>query len=750
MLNVFILLLLLIYFWYFYYSDSKPLRPVPQVTGPEPAAPFNLEYANVGFNTFQFRLNGTPAWSESVPSYLVTPDHIQEMDDCYMSVRDDQKIPAKGLSLYKFVKKNPKFKFLSHHVQDNGFIFRHGTPFYFTCQGKTIAALTLCPTGHIFHNESCKPVSSCTGQPDQTRLPHPDVYRFIHCQDGEEQVRMCPPGQVFYGGHCASEKERLCILQKDLEFFKFDEVTLFGCRNHTPVYKTCPPGTQLFEDTVCEPSDCVGKADLTKIPLRKRKRGPFEYSPGYSVCRQGKVAESVECPSAWDPMLATKENLTMLPMVFHSPSNDCFVPSLCENVWPTEPGIHVPAHDFTRNLQNWYYSKFYDQGKGYVCNDKGVKEEVFIEIGKRINDYFKVVPACNDHDPLFLPLVDRLRVYYDCTRRTYQNCPLDQFFNGSTCQPLPDPANGPVFKYKNFLPLFQFSSLESDGSIKPFPKMSEPDLRCDHGFQYLKQYHICSDPSCVPFAFLSMIPEFSLFLKPNALEKAQCKYDETFKHLRKIQVPNSLHYTFWNQKIQHESVPEKCNFGQHLETGNFIWDRTIYATCDNATPFIFCPSPETISILRNPYACSPPRSTKLRHNKNLNSYTPYPKNQFKRVLRIDPNQSTSIILNKSNTYKNFLEVPPQGLVIPDNERVNIKALHPVDLEYKYRMTYPPDVVFKYEDGRQRPTPEIADHPSKVFNLNSQSFEFGKYKFPRYRVQTFVNQFSDMYHPSINP
>ena len=757
MISVFILAVLLIYFWYFYYSNSKPV-PAPKKSRPFPSSPLDLKFKRIKSDEFELHQNGVSVWRHQIPIYYVSKDvDIQEMDECHHIIQDHQMIPAKGLGLYNFVKKHPKFQNLVNHskIKDYGFVFRHGTPFYFTCKNRRIMSLTLCPSGHIFFNGACKKINSCTNQPDKTRFPHPDPYQWILCLGGEEHVHSCPAGTLFYGGKCTSEKEGLCAFQKDVDFFKLDDMTLFGCQNHTPVYKKCPAGTRLFDTLNCESSLCFGQVDGTKIPLQEINRKPFKFIPGYRICQGGKITETKECSPIWDPMLAEEENLTTLPMVFDIPSNQCTIPSLCRNVFPIESDVYVQEHQFTREIQNWHFSKFYDDGWGYRCDDKMKKVNGAVPVGKRINNHFKMVDACPEGSSAKLPINGYSRAFYDCVTKSYQVCSNAHFFNGANCRLHPERDNRIIFKYATnhiSLPLFEFNNLDSEGWIKPFQKQLVQDLHCRSGYEYVKTYHLCSNKLCLPYLFLSMIPDFSLFVYPEGATRAKCKFDSNERYLKAIKT--DVNYTFWDQKIHHdeeklmeqEKLDEVCQFSpfMHIKTGNYFWDRTIFATCHKEQPFVFCPSTHTRQIIeiqgdKKTFACAPPTSFNLRH-KAISQHTLYPTNMFQRVLRIN-NRLTSVKLNKGS---NFVEVPPDGLVIPENSTLNIFSLEDVNLEYKFKITHPPNVVFNYKNNHREA--RVADDPVQFFNLRTEEFEYGKFEVPTYEVNSYVDKIELTHDP----
>lgn len=745
MFKVLIFCLYLVYFWYFYHSYSKP------VTRPSTAAPLPPEKLDVHFNPkshtmFQFMSDGKNVWEHAFHDdlYLVQKqsNKIIERDDCYYYPQHTL-ISARGLGLYKYLKNHPEFNKDIAFQENSPYTTQQGDVFYFTCSNRRIEALDMCPSGQVFQNATCIDVTSCTGKPNLTKLPyHPDHTKYIECKNGREFIKQCPTDTFFYHDECVPKYNLIhkCIFSGDTTApMKLDDKTLFECRNHKPVYTTCLPGTQLFENTFCEPDNCVGQLNGTKLNLRKRTVGPFTFVPGYMECFKEKVFQTIECPSTWDPMMTDGDNLTHLPMVFDG--QKCTVPSFCQNVLSDDPDVWVPIHEFTKHVQNWQNAQYYDQTVGFTCTPTGRKRKQ-LDPGQRIGKHFKIESACDNPNLIYLPIYDQPTQYYDCIAHRVVTCPAMHFFNGSVCQMDPGPQ---TFQFNN-LPLFQFNGLNDEAWITPWdylPKTITPLRGCHSAdFTYLRLYNICTHADCMNYAFLSMVSDLSILLPVG--QKAKCKFDAQDRHLKKE--PVDLNYTFWNQKVLPMDVNSKdeCVVGQKLQTGHFVWDTTIFATCDLTQPFIFCPSPHTQGLVKShqQYACAPPPDNKFLHTRT-STWTAFATNEIKRIL--PPVWDTNPYkFNMNKGDRTLYEVPETGYEIPHNSRFNLRVNRPVHLELQYRVTHPPNIAFKYDS--QNTLQILEEDGVKGFMVRYEKFSDSSLFFPSYTPHGHVNQFLVEYHP----
>lgn len=743
MLQLFFLCLYFIYFWYFYYFRA-PSVPRPKTPGPDSPLRYNLDLVVIQANIFRFLENGSRMWEHVFhdDAYLVhrATETIIERDDCYWYPQRTR-IAAKGIGLYKFLKQHPEFQKDISFEENSPYTAQQGQVFYFTCFNRRIESLDMCPSGQIYQNQVCVDISSCTDKADYTHLPvHADPFKYIECKNRREFFKTCPPDTFFYHDHCVPQYNLIyqCTLKDTVLPFKLDAHTLFECRDHKPIYTTCLPGTQLFDNLYCEPDACVGQPDGALLNLPHRTVGPFRFVPGYMECLHEKVFQTVECPSTWDPMLSEGDNLTHLPQVFDG--KQCVVPSFGVTVTSDDPDVLVPIHEFTKHVQNWKQSPYYDQTVGYTQWGRKRKR---LDPGQRIGKHFKVESACDASSPYLLPIYGHPDQYYNCVTQQRITCPAQHYFTGSACQPEPPHA----FKFQG-IPLFQFDHLNDEAWIPPwdYPGRGHRPLTGCHTAEdtYLKLYDICVHPECLPYAFLSMVPQVSLFLP--APRQAKCTYDPTDRHIKKESV--SFHYTFWDQKVLPEGVQssETCTVGQKLNTGHFVWDTTLFATCDPAQPFVFCPSPATETLFKtaHSYACAPPPGNTFLHTRNLH-WTPFATNEIKRILPPVWDQNPYYFrLNKGDLTR--YELPETGFDIPRDTRINLRVNRPVLLEWRYRVTYPPSVAFQYNAQNQLEVLEDPATPPHGFMVRREKFVDATLHFPTYTAQEHVNHFEGDYHP----
>lgn len=724
---------LLFYFWYFYHASSTPV-PKPATAAPDPPADFKLSFTKLGKNNdngFQYLVGTKVAWEHLFrdTAYMVLRETIGERNDCSHHVKQVN-VVAKGFGLYKYLQDNPQLDVASFREDPEA--RQHGDVFYFTCKDRNILKLSMCPSGTFFQNQVCLPFSTCVGKPNFTKLPfHSDIQKFIECKNNREFVNACPKGTFFYYDRCIQRNQLsyACQMNDTVVPLKLDEVTLFECRNRKPIYTKCEPGTRLFDSTDCEPIDCLGQPDYERLPLQKQSRGPFHYIPGYMECFGGKVARTVECPSVWDPSLTKGDDTTSLPMVFHG--KECAVPTFCENVFSDDPDTIVPAHEFTKHVKNWHLSELYDRSAGYICSG-GVRKRKSVGQDKRIDrKRFRVEPACEPG--LKLPMDQNRNQYYDCDQQQLVSCGPHHIFDGRGCRVEPEYA----FRYRG-VPLFTFDSLNSESWIKTWDyKAAAPSPKCRGNYQLSSLYDICVDTQCLKYPFLSMVPSFRILL-PRA-EQAQCFFDPADNHIKKEAV--DFNYTFWNQQEVPEDAtwPDTCTFGERIQSGNFIWDSAVYATCDPRQPFIFCPSSHTTKLVRerNVYACEPPPGNVIHHthlDTQPDPWKSYTTNEVSRILSTSPDV-TEFTLNKTVPSQQL--DPNDSFAVPISTTLTLKTNKPVDLELRYRNTHPPNVAFKYPS--QDPW-MLSVSANLGFLVRYEKFTHYPVQFPTYTPQLHVDAF----------
>lgn len=393
-------------------------------------------------------------------------------------------------------------------------------------------------------------------------------------------------------------------------------------------------------------------------------------------------------------------------------------------MFSADPETIVPVHEFTKDVRNWEMSELYDSVAGYVCN-AGRKKRVRVPGPARINKRFKRENACTTK----LPVSGNPTLYYDCAQAKETTCPANEFFQGSVC--VPEPEEGKVFKYRD-VPLFQFEPLNVESWItpwnyaRPFADLCQPPESVP-----LPLHRLCSHPDCVPYDFLSMIPDLALFLP----DRSKCRYDAG--KLRKEPAGDDVRYRFWDQSILREDgVPERCTPGQKLKTGNFVYDSTIYATCDAAQPFVFCPSAHTDRIfpVDSFYACDT-RDSNLVEFSDMNPATHFAENEVRRILPVDWNGTDQFRLLATKPFENL---PEEGYSIdPATHNIALEVTRPVQLELRFRVTHPPHVAFEYDEFTN--TRNVKhDRKGKGFLVKRSDFTDKPLAFPRYQAIPFVS------------
>lgn len=733
---------LLFYFWYFYFSYTQPVpKPIlPQA--PDPPEKFRLSFVGKP-DVLTYSVNGGTRFTHAFTknAYVVhdKTEKVFERNPCYQHVAET-KVVAKEWQLYKYLQTNPQFTFPV--IQESEYsALQSGDSFYFVCRDRDIVRLEACESGSFFQNEKCIEVSSCAGQPDGTRLPmHDTVLKFLECTNFRPFLKNCPANTFFYNDRCIQEKDLsyYCQLNETLAPLKLNDTTLVECRDRKPVFKTCDPGTQLFGSShTCEPTDCVGRADGDRLPLPHLFRDPFYFAPGYMECFGEKVARTEDCPLEWDASQTKGDNLTMLPMVFHGQA--CAIPTFCENVFAHDPNVIVPVHEFTKHVQNWSLSESYDRSAGYYCYGAagGGRKRQSLDAGMRISKRFKIEPAC-DHQPGQVLSIDgKPHQYYDCDLQLIVPCDPGEFFDGQQCRVTPEHA----FQYRN-VPLFNFDALNYEAWIKPFDYGSSTiaSTRCHSSdYKFLKLYDTCVHLECTTYPFLSMVPTLTLLLPRD--QQSLCRYDASDQHIKKE--PVSFDYTFWDQQALVGTRPDTCVVGQKIQSGNFIWDSTVYATCDPGQPFLFCPSPHTTQLIREKgtFACAPPPTNIVRHthlDTEPNPWTDYVRYEVKRIRALD--HPTAFYVDKSKGP--FQLQPNETYDVPLNTSFTLKTSHPLDLELRSRVTFPPNAYFEYSDTNELKM--VVALPDRGYIMRKDGFTLFPITLPTYTPQIHVASF--LSHP----
>lgn len=719
--SAFAIIFLLLYFWYMTsHSKSSDLsKPTQSSMDPVPRA--LTHYIRSQGNQFKFISNSKTVWEDTLPdSYQVLHNQFIMQDACYKQP-NGALVAATGQSLYEHVRQD---KLISQNITfeaDASFTLQDKNPFYFSCQMGRIHTLHMCPSGQFFLNSACHIIDQCAGEKDGKTLADPyDTQRFYECHGEKAFSKACPPDTYFAYSKCIDPRllGLYCYATERPKILNSKTVVI--CRDGKITYDVCPPGFRYFDSPKCEPEACVGQPDGSRIPLPNEQIGPLSFSPGYMECYNDKVKSTVTCPVEWDTHLSKGEDLTHLPRVFDG--HDCAIPEFCVNVTPNEPDVVVPVHDFSKHVRNWVNSEYFDRVKGYKC-EGSTRKRVSVEPGEMIfSKRFKVESACVGSTERVI-VSDNHNDYFDCKTKSVQTCPANHFFNGHECQPSMDYP----FKYDG-LEMFQLDSLRKDNWMEPweYGKILSVEPCQAPESEYLKTYNVCSHPECVKYPWLSQI-QFEIALRDGTL----CKFDENTRHIKKEETDDN--YLYWAQRRVDEMDPEeKCTPGQNIQSGHLVFDKTIFTTCDDMQPFVFCPSSSTTGIklvLGQPvagkpapsyWACVPPSMKETIPPKTKITFV---ENEVKQLLPASL-RVTDVMINNQQ-----IRILPGGHV--EKSQFTLETLdEPVEVEYEYRITHPPEVVW----------PEQVSRFPGAFLIKKKDFTRLKVHINRYGIKDSVAGF----------
>lgn len=713
MITALTIVLLLIYFWYF---TAFSLPPVDRPSIPQPPSrtsrSFTHELKSFG-TTFMHMVNGIVKWIGPIPpGYLIHQGQFHSQDPCY-NIPDGTKILATGKDLYDRLRQNvvvPKLTF----EPNASLLMQDGHVFYFTCQQKKIHSLEMCPPGHIFQNGECQPIDICTGRNSGLLLPdplRPDAY--YECLSPGARHRSCPKHNYFLHNACHSTKKMVHYCRFNTEPQIIDDFTVMRCRNKRPVIDKCPPKTRLFGTFRCESSECVGKRDGTRLGMSSSTVGPFHFSPGYIECLNERATPHF-CPSTWDNYLSEGGNLTHLPQVFDG--QRCSIPSFCKNVYSSDPDVIVPVHEFTKRVKNWEQSDLFDQVSGYTCNGN-VRARTNLRAGQRINKKFKRENAC-DGTVTKVIVAGFPEKYFDCSFHILVRCPPGQIFDSLTCRnPIPH-----AHKFKG-IGLFTFTGLDHDGWLEKWHYSSvHSDKVCQEPEStFIPAYNLCSHPDCAVFPFLNQVP-FPIHLKSGGYCKA------ANEHI--VKYPSTQSFNFWSQRlVDNPDESEPCTMGKKVESGNFVVDSSLYATCDEAQPFVFCPSPlmKGIAKVENVYTCvgkDPPLKGRLEAGQSIIIQ----KDEVKQIRAL-PNEQATVTFDNNPPFL----VSDSGFLVNVQWQTKLYTDNPLYIEYHHRVTYPPSVAFD-EQGYVNP---VKDH---IFLVRRKMHTKKPVQLPTHTVSSSLDNF----------
>lgn len=696
---------LAIYLLYFYYMTRRV--GVSQLS--KPSAPYISSHhkftqqLKLHGSNFRYLVNNSVVWEAPLPDLIRMDNGKFSSRDVCFGQPDGSKQLATGQSLYENVQNYQLIQDEPHFESNALTTAQDKHMFYFTCKDSRIHQLHMCPPGHVFKHDACQPIDACHDQRDGTRFAdNYSIQSYFECHQNTAIHKRCPTDKVFLHDHCASSTESALYCQFHTEPKILDSKTLLLCQDHKATYETCPPGFRYFDKPYCESNVCDGQRDGDLVPMPKVNDGPFTYSQGFMGCENNKIVSVEYCPGHWDPHMSKGDNLTHLPQVFDG--KKCAIPSFCDNVTSSDPDTIVPVHRFTKKVQNWKYSSLLDSLAGYKCEGGG-KKRVNMEPGNRINKRFKGETAC-DGVIEKVPIPGRPDAFYDCQKAFWELCPPDHYFDAETCVPrIPN-----AFSY-NGIDFFTFNSLRVDNWMPPWDYNKKPlATPCrEPESVWMELYNICSHPDCTKYPFLSQI-SYELTLR----DGSQCVFRESDRRLVKTD-PLNTPYLYWNQrKMLNE--PDTCIPGKNIESGHFVWDSTIYMTCDENQPFLFCPSSDTRGVLnKDGYACVPssmrsiiPPNTKVEFTSN--------EVKFIRPLQTD----TIVLINNKDEL-----IPKDGFINPQNAFTLETIAQGVQVEYQHRVSYPPN-TYVMEDGTIRGFNNNRGYIMKLDGFTRKPIEFPKY------------------------
>lgn len=739
------LVFLLLYFWYMtgsFQTSAQQREPTSPLDTTEPDNSYRFHQTKNGIAcTFNHH-----TWHTSIPDgYVFRPWELRRPDPC-STVNDHGKVLATGRVLYEYLK-NKSLLLLPQTQQNTAFeidastAFQDRRVFYFECMNHEIFQLHQCPPHHVFRNKDCLPVSVCLDQPNGNRFPDPSSrLSYFECIDSKLVRKQCSSDTIFEYDRCKDADVQYFCHHNAYQLLNRN--TLLVCHNGRATFETCPPGLFYFphqslnEKPVCEWDWCSGASDGEKRPLPVKIENGLTYTPGYAVCRRERVETIVHCPWEWDAYLADVR-LPTTPTVFEPSLQDCTIPKFCENVRPRNSSTNmVPANKWGKIAPQWKYSTLADEVTGCAC-DSSNRAPNFIALppGKKIGPRMTVVDACTSQTNLKVPISDDVGKYYDCALQRVVACSHpNEFFDGEKCK-----ARDPAAFSEHGIDLFKVSNdtLDKDLWIKAwdyFPDIDKSVVKslCTSPYVYNWTYNICSHPDCQLYPFLSQI-DFSIGLR----DGSTCRFDDASggiinqrRLIEKRPPENDLKYAYWSQQPTHdeENRQEECREGDNIRSGNLFFDRTIYATCREDQPFVFCPSPKTrgIEFVDGLFTC--------QFDDSLMTTTMQPRETRKffryELFQLTSNTTTTVNINRALVTVNA-NVPFDMTPYNDNSQPYETTIVTTDsiitLHYQYRVSHPPHGVRLKNGGFKKYKKNYA-FLMKYKAATEKSLNFPRYTF----------------------
>ena len=623
--------------------------------------------------------------------YAFGEGRVFETDDCF-GKPDGSKVLARQLSDYKGL--DPSYEY------------------FFYCDQNRIRGLYVRLQGHLeFH-----PVADCSA-PYQLYPDPVNKSYYLECEDGKPMRKECPPDTFFWIDACENVSE-ICVESKLPTVF-INNKTFINCVDKTRV-EQCPENTvRLPTWPTCELDSCLGVSDEKIRKMSNISMGPFVYSPGYFVCRDHRVVESITCPSEWNPAKSHGDDLTRLPKVFDPQLNRCSEPHFCVNVRSSDETTVVPVHEFTKHVQNWPYSELFDSTIGYRCLS-GTKIRFVLEPGQKILNY-TIVSACDNGTATKVPIGDRVDAYYDCQSGKTIECGPGKIFSGKGCRNRIAHAH----TFKNY-PLFRTRGLSRRNNwMKPF-EVSSSVLNPT----FVSNYGAIIDSDCEAYAFLKQIPKDRFFYLPDG--KHLCKYSRKLNKILKKPYDTTKKLHFWSQRL----VPitekdEVCEFGRRLDSGDFYLDSTVYATCTKDQPFVFCPSTSTHGIDRAPngtFACVPENHVHWTRLEGTQTFLTWA------IDHIEVHMDGIYKIDEGETAK--LEHVSDGrktvVVLSRNEFFMFWSNRPYVVYFRRLSTYPPNV---YLENQKLKT--VSSDPNMWYWIRKRKETKLPFKLPDHTVEESI-------------
>lgn len=716
MLRVIAIGVILLYYWYFCKFESTPYSQ-PTSLAPPPSLPHAYTLESYG-PFFMFFDADTIQWEEFIPSgFQILDGRFVALDACHQQP-DGTKILATGPTLYHHLRLDTMVSPISTTFEPNAsFPLQQGNVFYFTCQQDAIGSVDMCPPGQVFEYGACQPIDACTGKKPGLLLPNVyDISSYYECTPAGARLDQCPDRHYFMHDSCHSTQNLVdyCRFNDDPRIL--NDVTVVRCSfQQTPTFETCPPGTALFGTLQCQSTACVGKPDGTRLALPLHTEGLFKYSPGYRECRNERVSDPHMCPSTWDPHFSQGDDLTHLPQVFDG--RTCSVPSFCTNVQSDDPDVIVPVHEFTKHVRNWKRSIDFDAVTGYRCEEGRKRKKT--AAGQRISKKFKIESACSGGTEDKVVVSGKPEQYFDCSTQTVVTCPSNQFFDGETCR------NRTTYAHKyNDIDLFKFNGLSHDGWIGSwnYEHDYEKNKTCTGSeSELLSIYNVCSHPECTLYPFLIQV-DFSVKLS----DKHEC----VFESGKIIKRPTASTFDYWSQRERMDRSSSTCTVGNNVASGHFVVDSSLFTTCDETQPFVFCPSPLTTGIEKvngNRFTCTLPDPFTGTLPPDIS--VKFLKNELDGVFALPSNTNPMV---RVNNYA-FQPVAAGGNHYT-GEALHLESTETIRLDYHQRMSYPPDIAFT-KQGTSK------SYPGHAYVMQTKKHTAKPVTLPKHDVVACVKDFS---------